>query len=252
MTAGTRVDILGVHVSVTSQEEVAQVAAALIASGERGYVCVSDVNAVLNASRSPDLLEIHNSSTLTLPDGMPLVWSGRRAGAPMQRVCGPDLLPSLLAVALEQGWRSYFYGGADGVAVEMVERLTRLIGPFPTAGVMSPPYRTLSAQEDEEVVRTINESRADIVWVGLGAPKQERWMAEHRSRLDAALLVGVGAAFDMHAGRVARAPGWMQRAGLEWSYRLLQEPRRLWRRYVFGIPAFLLGVARRRPRIVPG
>jgi len=253
MSRGTRVDILGVHVSATSPEDVADVTADLVTRGEKGYICVSDVNAILNASRSPDLRRIHNDSTLTLPDGMPLVWSGRMAGVrAMQRVCGPDLVPALLAAAADHGWRSYFYGGADGVADEMVERLTATVGPFPVAGVMSPPFRALGEEEDEEIVRAINETRADIVWVGLGAPKQERWMAEHRARLDAAVLIGVGAAFDIHAGRVSRAPRWMQRAGLEWSFRLLQEPRRLWRRYAVGIPAFAVGVLRRRPRIVAG
>lgn len=244
----TRVDILGVHVSATTADDVVSTVDELVETGGRGYICVSDVNALLNASKDPELRRIHNTSTLTLPDGMPLVWSGRMAGvAEMTRVCGPDLVPVLLAASAQRGWRSYFYGGADGTATEMIERLSAQLGQFPVAGTMSPPFRTLTHDEDDAIVRAINDTHPDIIWVGLGAPKQERWMAEHRDRLDAAVLIGVGAAFDMHAGRVRRAPRWMQRSGLEWLFRLQQEPRRLWRRYAVGIPSFLVGIIRQRP-----
>jgi N-acetylglucosaminyldiphosphoundecaprenol N-acetyl-beta-D-mannosaminyltransferase len=246
-----RVDVLGIHVSVTDLDETVETLAGWIEGGARELVCVSDMNALLHARADPELTELYNTSGLTLPDGMPLVWAGRRAGfAQARRVCGPDLLERVMAVAAERGWSHYFYGGADGVAAELANVFERRHPGLKVVGVHSPPYRQLTAAEDAEVVAAINDAGPDIVWVGLGAPKQERWMAAHRDRLDAAVLIGVGAAFDFHTGRQRRAPVWMQRAGLEWAHRLSQEPGRLWRRYVFGIPRFLLGVLRRPPRPV--
>lgn len=246
-----RVDVLGIHVSVTDLDETVETLAGWIEGGERELVCVSDMNALLHARADPALTELYNTSGLTLPDGMPLVWAGRRAGfAEARRVCGPDLLERVMAVAAERGWSHYFYGGADGVAEELANVFERRHPGLKVVGVHSPPYRQLTAAEDAEIVAAINDAGPDIVWVGLGAPKQERWMAAHRDRLDAAVLIGVGAAFDFHTGRQRRAPVWMQRTGLEWAHRLSQEPGRLWRRYVFGIPRFLLGVLRRPPKPV--
>jgi N-acetylglucosaminyldiphosphoundecaprenol N-acetyl-beta-D-mannosaminyltransferase len=168
----------------------------------------------------------------------------------MGRVAGPDLLERVMAEAAERGWTQYFYGGAEGVAEELRDTFQERHPALKVDGVHCPPYRPLTEAEDAAVVAEMNSSKADIIWVGLGAPKQERWMAEHRDRLDAAILVGVGAAFDFHTGRLERAPLWMQRSGLEWSYRLYKEPKRLWRRYVLGIPRFLLGILRNPPRPV--
>ncbi|TDO43338.1 N-acetylglucosaminyldiphosphoundecaprenol N-acetyl-beta-D-mannosaminyltransferase [Kribbella sp. VKM Ac-2527] len=246
-----RVDVLGIHVSVTDMDDTVETFDRWIAGGDRQLVCVSDMNALLQARADERLTELYNTSGMTLPDGMPLVWAGRKAGFDrMARVCGPDLLERVMAEAAERGWSQYFYGGADGVAEQLRETFVARHPELEVAGVHCPPYRELSAQEDAEIVDRINEAKPDIVWVGLGAPKQERWMAEHRERLDAAILIGVGAAFDFHTGRVDRAPLWMQRSGLEWSYRLAKEPRRLWRRYVLGIPRFGAGILRRPPRPV--
>lgn len=245
-----RVDILGIEVSVVSMDEAVGRIREMIRTDSRGYICVSDMNALLSASQDRGLRDIHNRSALTLPDGTPLALCGRLAGArAMVRVPGPDLLPRVLLEAASHGWRSYFYGGAQGIPETLVEQLSARLGSFKVAGTMSPPFRPLSQQEDDAVVAEINHCRPDIVWVGLGAPKQEQWMAEHRDALAAPVLIGVGAAFDMHAGSLQRAPLWMRRAGLEWAYRLWREPRRLWRRYVIGIPTFVLGIARRRPRL---
>jgi N-acetylglucosaminyldiphosphoundecaprenol N-acetyl-beta-D-mannosaminyltransferase len=156
----------------------------------------------------------------------------------------------VMAEAEQRGWTQYFYGGADGVAEKLRDNFTAKHPGLKVAGVYSPPYRALTAEEDQEIVDRLNEAGPDIIWVGLGAPKQERWMAEHRDRLDAAILIGVGAAFDFHTGRVDRAPKWMQKAGLEWSYRIYKEPRRLWRRYVLGIPRFGVGILRHPPKPV--
>lgn len=246
-----RVDVLGIHVSVTSMDDTVETLAGWIGEGERELVCVSDMNALLHARADPELTELYNTSGLTLPDGMPLVWAGRRAGfAQARRVCGPDLIERVMAVSADRGWSHYFYGGADGVAEELAKVFERRHEGLKVVGVHAPPYRPLTEAEDAEIVARINDAGPDIIWVGLGAPKQERWMAAHRDRLDAAVLIGVGAAFDFHTGRQRRAPGWMQRAGLEWAHRLSQEPGRLWRRYVFGIPRFLLGVLRHPPKPV--
>lgn len=248
-TTSARVDVLGIHVSVTNLDHTVGTFAGWIERDERQLVCVTDMNALLHARADARLTEVYNTSGLTVPDGMPLVWAGRRAGfEEMGRVAGPDLLERVLAEAADRGWTQYFYGGAEGVAEELRQRFQERHPALKVVGVECPPYRALTAAEDAETVARLNEARPDIVWVGLGAPKQERWMADHRNRLNATILIGVGAAFDFHTGRLDRAPLWMQRAGLEWSYRLYKEPRRLWKRYVLGIPRFLLGILRHPPR----
>ncbi|TWD83295.1 N-acetylglucosaminyldiphosphoundecaprenol N-acetyl-beta-D-mannosaminyltransferase [Kribbella amoyensis] len=250
-TGDARVDVLGIHVSVTDMDDTVDRFGKWIANDDRQLVCVSDMNALLHARADERLTEVYNTSGLTLADGMPLVWAGKKAGfGQMARVCGPDLLERVMAEAAERGWSQYFYGGADGVVEQLRDTFTAKHPGLKVAGVYSPPYRALSPQETAEVVDRINAAAPDIVWVGLGAPKQERWMADHRDRLDAAILIGVGAAFDFHTGRLDRAPVWMQKAGLEWSYRLSKEPRRLWKRYVLGIPRFCLAILRRPPRPV--
>jgi N-acetylglucosaminyldiphosphoundecaprenol N-acetyl-beta-D-mannosaminyltransferase len=247
-----RVDVLGIHISVTDMDETVETFAHWIGAGERHLVCVSDMNALLHARADEQLMQVYNTSGLTLPDGMPLVWAGKRAGFDrIARVCGPDLLERVMAEAATRGWSQYFYGGADGVAEQLRDTFVGRHPELRMAGVHSPPYRALTEAEDAAIVDRINEAAPDIIWIGLGAPKQERWMAEHRDRLDAAILIGVGAAFDFHTDRMDRAPLWMQRSGLEWSYRLAKEPRRLWRRYVLGIPRFCFGILRRPPRPVP-
>jgi N-acetylglucosaminyldiphosphoundecaprenol N-acetyl-beta-D-mannosaminyltransferase len=244
-----RVDVLGIHVSVTNLDHTVDTFAGWIEQGERQVVCVTDMNALLHARADARLTEVYNTSGLTVPDGMPLVWAGKKAGfEEMDRVAGPDLLERVLAESAQRGWTQYFYGGAEGVADELRERFQDRHPALKVVGVECPPYRPLTDAEDAATVARMNEARPDIVWIGLGAPKQERWMADHRERLNATILIGVGAAFDFHTGRLDRAPRWMQRAGLEWSYRLYKEPRRLWKRYVLGIPRFLLGVLRHPPR----
>src|SRR3712207_6619190 len=181
---------------------------------------------------------------------MPMVWAGRRAGAAhMERVYGPDLMLALLERAAQRGWRSFFYGGAEGVPELLAQRLTERFADLQVAGTYSPPFRPLTPAEDVEIVEKINASGADIVWIGLSTPKQERWMAAHVGRLDAPAMLGVGAAFDIHAGVLPQAPLWMQQRGLEWVYRLLREPRRLWRRYLGNNPRFVIAILRNRPRL---
>jgi N-acetylglucosaminyldiphosphoundecaprenol N-acetyl-beta-D-mannosaminyltransferase len=245
------VDVLGVGVSAIDMDQAVAEITRWVDEREQHYVCVTGVHGVMESQRDPELLAIHNASGLTTPDGMPLVWAGHWAGvAGMDRVYGPDLMLALCGLAAERGWSSYFYGAAQGVPERLAERLVARFPGLRVAGTMSPPFRDLTPEEDAAVVRRINATAPDLVWVGLSTPKQERWMAAHVGQLTAPVLLGVGAAFDIHAGLLPQAPRWMQRAGLEWLYRLLREPRRLWRRYLRNNPRFLLAIVRRRPSVM--
>jgi N-acetylglucosaminyldiphosphoundecaprenol N-acetyl-beta-D-mannosaminyltransferase len=207
------------------------------------YVCVTPAHAIMDYRRDEELLAIANNSGLTTPDGMSIVWTLRLMGHKnVERVCGSDLMHQLCAFSQATGWRHYFYGGFPGVAERLVDVLRRSYPGIRIAGCFSPPFRPLLPEEDEHIVNRINDASPDIVWVGIGSPKQERWMAEHIGRVSASALIGVGAAFDFVSGRKKRAPTWMQRAGLEWLHRLSKEPRRLWRRYA-QYPLFGLMVA---------
>ncbi len=245
-----RVDVLGVGVSAIDLDIAVRTVADWITDREREYVCVTGVHGVMESQKDPELMRIHNQSGMTTPDGMPLVWCGRYAGAKaMERVYGPDLMLRLCAESVEPGWSHFFYGAGPGVAEELTVRLQERFPAMKVVGTYSPPFRDLTDAENEEVVALINESGADIVWVGLSTPKQERWMASFRDRLTAPVLIGVGAAFDIHAGRLRQAPRWLQRVGLEWFFRLVVEPRRLWRRYGFIVPTFIARIAIERPRL---
>jgi N-acetylglucosaminyldiphosphoundecaprenol N-acetyl-beta-D-mannosaminyltransferase len=219
---------------------------ATIAAGARGYVTAAAVNLVMSAREQPQTLAATLAATLAVPDGQPLVWALRALGhARATRIYGPDLMVKFCARAARSGIPIYLYGGRTPAALALLE--TRLRERFPglcIAGSFSPPFRALSAEEEREVVSAIDASGAQVVWVGIGQPKQEQWMLAMRPRLAAPLLVGVGAAFDFHAGLVSQAPAWMQRSGLEWVYRLSREPRRLWRRYARYNPLFVVGFAR--------
>jgi N-acetylglucosaminyldiphosphoundecaprenol N-acetyl-beta-D-mannosaminyltransferase len=250
-----RVDVLGVGISVVSMQTAVREVARWIDRGKRRYVCVTGVHGVMESQRDSELLRIHNESGLTLPDGMPMVWAGRFAGARgIARVYGPDFMLAVCKLAAERGWASFFYGGAPEVPELLARRLGERFPGLPVAGCWSPPFRPLTEMEDAEVVDRINSSGAALVWVGLSTPKQERWMATHVDRLRApAVLIGVGAAFDLHAGLKRDAPRWMGRLGIHWLYRLGQEPRRLSRRYATSNPRFAAKIVRRPPVLLgPG
>ncbi len=236
-----RVNILGVGASAIDMHLALALIEHWIAREEAAYVCVAGVHGVMEAQRDPHLRRVFNQAGLVTPDGMPLVWLSRLHGHPaVRRVYGPDLLLAACQRSLTAGWKHYFYGGAPGVAELLIERLCRRFPGLAIAGHATPPFRPLSPAEDQEAVERINASGADIVWVGLGAPKQEFWMAAHLGRIAAPVMIGVGAAFDFHAGMKRQAPLWMQRSGLEWLFRLASEPTRLWRRYLLNNPAFVL------------
>jgi N-acetylglucosaminyldiphosphoundecaprenol N-acetyl-beta-D-mannosaminyltransferase len=247
-TAIPRVDVLGVGVSAIDMRQAVAEITRWVEQREPHYVCVTGVHGVMEARRDPELRRIHNASGLTTPDGMPMVWAGHWAGvADMGRVRGADLMSAVCALAAERGWSSYFYGGGQGVPELLAERLIARFPGLRVAGTWSPPFRPLTPDEDRMVVEAINRSAPDLVWVGLSTPKQERWMAAHTGRLDAPAVLGVGAAFDIHAGLLPQAPQWMQRSGLEWLYRLGREPKRLWRRYLRNNPRFIIEILRRQP-----
>lgn len=238
--------MLGVALAISDYEHVLDWMEATIAAERRGYVTAAAVNLVMSAREEPQTAQAVLDATLAVPDGMPLVWALRALGhETATRVYGPDLMLGFCARAARRGTPMYLYGGRDEEALALLR--ARLQERFPRlciAGGQSPPFRALTAEEQRRTVAEIDGSGAKIVWVGIGQPKQECWMHEMRPRLQAPLLVGVGAAFDFHAGLVTQAPGWMQRNGLEWSYRLAREPRRLWRRYLRYNPRFVVAFAR--------
>lgn len=240
--------ILGLRVDVTSYDETADAALELAAAGRSGMVCVASVHVVMEAFDDPELQRAMNACDRVTPDGVPLVWTLRwRGSRGAGRVYGPSLTPALCRRAEAEGVPVGFLGGRP----EVLEKLrARLLERFPRLRIAfchSPPFRPLSDAEDEALSDAIEASGARILFVGLGCPKQERWMARHRERLGC-VMVTVGAAFDFLAGTTSQAPGFMQRAGLEWLYRLAIEPRRLWRRYLFNNPRFVVHLLREQLR----
>lgn len=247
-----RVDILGVEVSAIRMADALEVIDEWIRRGERQYVCVTGVHGVMESQRDASLRRIHNAAGLVTPDGMPLVWLCRRRGFSfVERVYGPDLMLACCKRSVSLQYRHFFYGGAPGVAERLAERLRARLPGLAIVGTYSPPFGPGSAKVRNAEVERINAARPHIVWVGLSTPKQERWMAESVGTLTASALIGVGAAFDFHAGVKRQAPRWVQRSGLEWAFRMMSEPRRLGPRYLTNNPLFvwrLLTEAGRRRR----
>jgi N-acetylglucosaminyldiphosphoundecaprenol N-acetyl-beta-D-mannosaminyltransferase len=239
-----RVNILGVGVTPLDLPAVVDTLDKWHKEGRREYVCCVSVHGLVTAQRDPTIRAALNGAGLATQDGMPLVWWSRRAGfAKASRVCGSDLLDAMCALAVSRAHRHYFYGGSPQVAEQLVSRLTKRYPGLTVVGHRSPPFRLLNEEEDAADVAAINEARPDYVWVGLGMPKQEKWIASHAGRLDATALIGVGAAFDFLAGTKPRAPRWMQRNGLEWLFRLASEPRRLAHRYLIDNSIFIACLA---------
>jgi N-acetylglucosaminyldiphosphoundecaprenol N-acetyl-beta-D-mannosaminyltransferase len=243
--AGGRVNILGIGVMPMDLAQAVGRLDSWRQEGRRDYVCCISVHGLVVSQRDPVIRRALNGAGLASQDGMPLVWWSRRAGYPQaQRVCGSDLLDAMCAHGVTRNYRHYFYGGSPRVVELLVDKLRQRHPGMIVAGYKSPPYRALSAEEDAADVAEINAACPDFVWVGLGMPKQEKWIVAHLGRVHAAALLGIGAAFDFHAGTKARAPGWMQRLGLEWLFRLLSEPRRLAHRYLIDNTLFLAHAAR--------
>lgn len=231
--------ILGMRVDATSYARAAQAILEMAETGG-GVTCVASVHMVMEAYDDPGFQRVVNAAELVTSDGMPLVWALRALGLrDARRVYGPDLVPEVCAAAAARGLTVGLYGASAEVADALAQRLSERFPGLRVVFAMGPPFRALTPDEDAQVVDAIRESGAQILFVGLGCPKQERWMALHRERLDCA-LVGVGAAFDFLSGRKRQAPRMLQRAGLEWLFRLACEPRRLWRRYARHNPRFAL------------
>ena len=234
---------LGVRVHAVQMSQAIAEMERRIAEGGRGnYVAVTGMHGISEARKDPRFRDILNRAVLVVPDGMPLVWLARFHHFPLnRRVYGPELM-EIFCQNTGSRFRHFFYGGAPGVAEDLAAQLTarfRIV----VAGTYTPPFRALFPEEVAEVRKRVAESRPDILWVGLSTPKQEKWMAEFGPQMDVPLMVGVGAAFDMNSGRLNQAPVWMQNSGLEWFYRLIQEPGRLWRRYLVMIPGSAWHVA---------
>jgi N-acetylglucosaminyldiphosphoundecaprenol N-acetyl-beta-D-mannosaminyltransferase len=242
--------LLGIPLALTDYEETLDWMDATIARHGRGYVCVAAVHTVMVCQEDAELREAVVGADFTVPDGQPLVWAMNALGHDLShRVYGPELMQRACERAARTGVRMYLYGGRNqGALVQLALNLRQRYPGLQIVGGHAPPFRELTEAEEAAVAEEINRSRADIVWVGIGVPKQEKWMARMRPRLDAPVLVGVGAAFDFHAGLVPQAPDWMQRLGLEWAFRLFQEPRRLWKRYARYNPRFVFGFGRQYAR----
>lgn len=232
------VNLLGTSVNATDLASTVEQLGAAIADRSRAYVCLAPAHSLMACRREPQLRAIFNRSALTVPDGMGTVWFLRALGRKASRVYGPELLQAACQRGLSLGWRHFFLGGGLGVAERMIAKLRSTNASLQVVGVLSPTVGE-RGESSHDVVDAINTAKPDIVWVGLGSPKQEFWMAAHRDKLNAPVLVGVGAAFDFLSGAKPQAPAWVQRAGLEWLFRLLTEPRRLWRRYA-EYPLFLM------------
>jgi N-acetylglucosaminyldiphosphoundecaprenol N-acetyl-beta-D-mannosaminyltransferase len=238
------VNVLGVGVSVINLQTALAAIADAVRARRKGYICVTGVHGVMEAQIDENFRRILNGAFLCTPDGMPMVWMGKLKGhAKMRRVYGPDLMLDVCAWSEINPCRHFFYGGAPGVAEELRDKLQTQFPKLEIAGTFTPPFRPLNAEEEKQLQEMVRSAKPDIFWVGLSTPKQEKFMAEFLPKLDVTLMIGVGAAFDFHSGSVKQAPRWMQSSGLEWFYRLCQEPRRLAKRYFRNNPLFLFKIA---------
>jgi N-acetylglucosaminyldiphosphoundecaprenol N-acetyl-beta-D-mannosaminyltransferase len=237
-----KANVLGVGISVLDQDRAREFLFDVARAGRRGYVTVTGVHGVSEAQTDAELKSILNRSLLCTPDGMPMVWMGRMQGyRSIRRVYGPDLMLNLCARSAAKGFRHFLFGGKPGVAESLSRILQERFPGINIAGTFSPPFRSLDARELSQLQNQVREAKPDFFWVGLSTPKQERFMAAHMELLpEAKIFIGVGAAFDLLTGQVRQAPRWIQRSGLEWFFRLTQEPKRLWKRYLINNPLFII------------
>ncbi|WP_369024970.1 WecB/TagA/CpsF family glycosyltransferase [Qipengyuania sp. RANM35] len=238
-------DVLGVPVSVVTMDSAATLLEQWSTDAIGRFVCVRDVASLVAISEDEEISPLHREASMIVPDGMPLVYLGRRQGLEVERVCGPDLFEEMMRRSPENSLGHFFFGGKDGVAEKLADRMRARFPGVRIVGCATPPFRAMTPAEQEDIQRHIRDSGADIVWVGLSSPKQDVWMWRNYSHLPQT-LIGVGAAFDFHSGEVRRAPPWMQKTGLEWAYRISQEPKRLSRRYLKFGSKFLWSLALRR------
>lgn len=241
-----RYNVLGVSVSALTLPQARDLVVGVRGHLRRGYICLGTAHGLTEARRDPELRRIYNAAWLTTPDGMPLVWLGPRG---VERVYGPDLMLAVCDAGRATGVRHFLCGGVPGVAEELSRRLRARFPGIEIVGTFTPPFRELDAAETTALQTEVSRTRPDVIWVGLSSPKQEKFMARHWRELDAGVLIGVGAAFDFHSGRVRQAPRWIQRSGFEWLFRLGTEPRRLGPRYLKTNPLFVLRVLAQKARL---
>lgn len=236
-----RANVLGVGLSAIHRQQAVEIILNAVEQKRRGYICVTGVHGVMESQADEQLRFIHNRALLCTPDGMPMVWMGHLQGfRNMGRVYGPDLMLDVCEASVARKIRHFFYGGTQGVGSVLKEKMTARYPDLQVVGTYEPPFRPLNAEEENALRGQVDEVRSDIMWVGLSTPKQERFMAEFLPKLNTTLMIGVGAAFDFHTGRLKQSPRYLQRLGLEWAYRLYREPRRLWRRYLKNNPRFIV------------
>ena len=233
------VNVLGIGISAISMGRAVELAEVLLRSGGKGYICITGVHGIMEAQKDAKLKQILNDSYLTTPDGMPTVWIGRYQGYEIERVYGPDFMIEFCTRTMARGYRHFLYGGKPGVAEHLKHNLESMIPGLQIAGWYTPPFRQLSPHEKLELRHAVRDANADVFWVGLSTPKQEHFMADYLNELDVQLMVGVGAAFDIHTGSIKDAPQWIKNSGLQWLHRLVQDYHRLWKRYLINNPLFV-------------
>jgi N-acetylglucosaminyldiphosphoundecaprenol N-acetyl-beta-D-mannosaminyltransferase len=235
-----RINVLGVGVSAINLPQATAAIDEALQHRRKGYICFAGVHPVMEANADVGLKRIYNRAFLTTPDGMPMVWLSRWHGARhVSRVYGPDLMIEVFQLSVQRGYRHFFYGGSEGVAEAMRSQMERRFPGLQVTGTFEPPFRELTSAEERQLAEHVRACKPDIMWVGLGSPKQDRFMAEWLPKLDVTLMAGVGAAFNFYTGRVPQAPRWMQRSGLEWLYRCIHEPR-VRARYLSTVPRFIV------------
>ncbi len=242
-------DVLGVHVSITNLEKTCQQIDQMISEGRRSYICVAPVSTVVRCYEDKEYCAVVNSAAIVTPDGMPLVWLGKKRYQNIERTYGPDLMLALCQWGIEWHYRHFFLGGDARTSKLLVNKLQERFPGIEIVGAYAPPFGDFSKEENEKIITMVQDARPTILWVGLGSPKQDFWMAYNRDILPVPVMIGVGAAFDFIAGTKPQAPRWMQHSGLEWLFRLFSEPHRLWRRYLIGNTKFLVYLLKERLRL---
>jgi len=244
-------NVLGVRVSAVDLKSAVDLSDHWIRSARgHGYICATGVHGVMEARADSEVRRVLNRALINVPDGMPMSWVGHLQGfRNMDRVFGPDLMMAMCRLSVERGYRHFLYGGKPGVPALLSETLQREIPGLQVVGTYTPPFRSLTSDEEEEVLSQVRESRPHILWVGLSTPKQELFMAKYVDYLQVPLMFGVGAAFDFHTGAIRDSSTWVKRSGFQWLHRLMQDPRHLWKRYLRNNPAFVLHIALQLSRL---
>jgi N-acetylglucosaminyldiphosphoundecaprenol N-acetyl-beta-D-mannosaminyltransferase len=235
-----RANVLGIGISDVEMEDAIRLSDKCIRSSRQAYICTADAHSIVEAQRDHGLARIFNHSLLTLADGMPLVWVAKIEGHKrIKRVYGPDFMLEICRFGISRDYRHFLCGGKPGIADKLRDELIAKVPGLQVVGTYSPPFRLLDCDEEAELAGMIAIAKPDVVWVGLGSPHQDRFIAQYCGLFETNLMIGVGAAFDFHSGAVKEAPRWIRNTGMQWTHRVLQEPRRLWKRYLIGVPSFL-------------